>query len=256
MKKIKLGLILSLFLFKITSFSQLKNDSSFGKKIDFDKSLKFNYKQLIIPTVLISYGIIGQGNNAIRDFNYNIRSQVLAQPNHIGIDDYIQYLPAAINLGLSGVGVMGKHNFKYKLIITATAALIMGTVVTTTKYSVKEVRPDDSTANSFPSGHTANAFMGAELLYQEYKDVSPWYGISGYIVAASTGVLRIQNNRHWLTDVAAGAGIGILSAKAAYWLFPTINKIFTKNASNSRTKTAFLPYYDGKNTGFGLVSLF
>ena len=256
MKKIKLGLILSLFLFKITSFSQLKNDSSFAKKIDFDKNLKFNYKQLIIPTVLVSYGIIGQGNNAIRHLNYNIRNQVIASPDHLSVDNYIQYLPAVTNLGLSAIGIKGKHNFKDKLIITASAALIMGTVVTVTKYSVKEVRPDDSTANSFPSGHTANAFMGAELLYQEYKDVSPWYGISGYIIAASTGVLRIQNNRHWLTDVTSGAGIGILSAKAAYWLFPAINKIFIKNNSNSKTKTAFLPYYDGKNTGFGLVSLF
>ena len=98
--------------------------------------------------------------------------------------------------------------------------------------------------------------MGAELLYQEYKNVSPWYGISGYVVAATTGVLRIQNNRHWLTDIAAGAGIGILSAKTAYWLFPVINKIFTKKEVNSKIKTAFLPYYDGKNTGFGLVSTF
>ncbi len=247
-----------LFLIAITTscFSQVKNDSNNFKKINFSKDLKFNYKQLIIPTVLIAYGIIGQENNAIRDLNFNIQRQVLANPNHIGIDDYIQYLPAVTNFGLSVIGIEGKHNFKDKLIITATAALIMGTVVTVTKYTVKEVRPDGSTANSFPSGHTANAFMEADLLYQEYKDVSPWYGISGYIVAISTGVLRIQNNRHWLTDVASGAGIGILSAKAAFWLFPVVNKIFTKNQENSQTKIAFLPYYDGKIAGLGLVSIF
>lgn len=256
MKNLKSICFLVLLLVNMISFSQLKNDTLSFKKVDFSKNLKFNYKQLIIPTALVTYGIIGQGNNGIRDLNFNIRSQVLANSNRIGIDDYIQYLPAATNFGLSAIGVEGKHNFKDKLIITATAALIMGTVVTTTKYTVKEVRPDGSAANSFPSGHTANAFMGAELLYQEYKDVSPWYGISGYVVAASTGILRIQNNRHWLTDVAAGAGIGILSAKAAYWLFPLVNKIFTKSEANSQTKTAFLPFYDGKNTGFGLVSTF
>lgn len=256
MKNLKVRFFLALFFVNIISFSQIKNDSVINLKADFTKPLKFHYKQLIIPTVLIAYGIIGQGNNAIRDLNFNIRSQVLANSNPIGIDDYIQYLPAATNFGLSAIGVKGKHNFKDKLIITATAALIMGTVVTATKYTVKEVRPDGSTANSFPSGHTANAFMGAELLYQEYKNVSPWYGISGYVVAATTGVLRIQNNRHWLTDVATGAGIGILSAKTAYWLFPVVNKIFTKKEVNSKIKTAFLPYYDGKNAGFGLVSTF
>jgi membrane-associated phospholipid phosphatase len=52
-----------------------------------------------------------------------------------------------------------------------------------------------------------------------YKDVSIWYGISGYIIASGTGVLRIYNNRHWLTDVAAGAGM-ILCTKTAYWLYP------------------------------------
>jgi membrane-associated phospholipid phosphatase len=70
-------------------------------------------------------------------------------------------------------------------------------------------RPDGSSYNS-SLGHTANAFASAEFLWQEYKDVSIWYGISGYIIASGTGVLRIYNNRHWLTDVAAGAGIDFM----------------------------------------------
>jgi hypothetical protein len=41
-----------------------------------------------------------------------------------------------------------------------------------------------------PFGHTANAFASAEFLWQEYKDVSIWYGISGYIIASGTGVLE------------------------------------------------------------------
>ncbi len=92
-------------------------------------------------------------------------------------------------------------------------------------------------------------------MYQEYKDVSPWYGITGYVVAAGTGAFRIYNNRHWLTDVVAGAGIGILSTKAAYWLYPTVNNLFSSKKHKDR-KSAFLPYYDGKQFGFGLVSSF
>ena len=36
----------------------------------------------------------------------------------------------------------------------------------------------------------------------------------------------MYNNRHWLTDVIAGAGVGILSAQAAYWLYPVITETF------------------------------
>lgn len=78
----------------------------------------------------------------------------------------------------------------------------------------------------FRQDNTATAFMGAELLRREYWNVSPWIGIAGYAVAAGTGFFRIYNNRHWLTDVLAGAGVGILSVQAAYWLYPAISKTF------------------------------
>lgn len=83
-------------------------------------------------------------------------------------------------------------------------------------------------------------------MWQEYKDKSIWYGISGYLVATGTGVFRMYNNKHWLTDVAMGAGIGILSTKAAYWLYPILNeKIF-----KSKNKAAIaLPFYNGKQAG-------
>jgi membrane-associated phospholipid phosphatase len=92
-------------------------------------------------------------------------------------------------------------------------------------------------------------------MMQEYKNESVWYGISGYVVAAGTGAFRMYNNRHWLTDVVAGAGIGILSAKAGYWLYPITSKWFTKKNSTN-TKTAMIPFYNGKTTGFAFVKTF
>ena len=87
------------------------------------------------------------------------------------------------------------------------------------KYTAKEMRPDGSTANSWPSGHTATAFVGATLLHKEYGLTrSPWWSVAGYGVATATGVMRVLNNRHWISDVMSGAGIGILSGELGYAL--------------------------------------
>lgn len=61
----------------------------------------------------------------------------------------------------------------------------MGTSVLVLKSVTKVERPDGSARNSFPSGHTAMAFMGAELLRREFWEVSPWIGVAGYVVAAA-----------------------------------------------------------------------
>lgn len=128
------------------------------------------------------------------------------------------------------MGIEGQHNIKERTIILGTAYLLMGVTVLSIKNFADVTRPDGSSSNSFPSGHTATAFMGAEFLYQEYKDISPWYGITGYAIALSTGIFRIVNDRHWLTDVSAGAGFGILSTKISYYWF---DKYFNDNGNIS-----------------------
>lgn len=236
------------------SAQQAKNESIDTTVVE--KKLEFRYKQLIIPSILIGYGIIGLESDDLKLFNNNISEEVEEHIDEkISIDDFSQYAPLATVFSLDLLGIKGKHNTKDKAIIASTSALLMGITVFGLKKTTHVERPDGSGFNSFPSGHTANAFMGAELLMQEYKDVSVWYGISGYLVATGTGIFRMYNNRHWFTDVVAGAGIGILSAKAGYWLYPITSKWFTKKNSTN-TKTVFLPFYDGKNTGFGLVSQF
>jgi hypothetical protein len=220
------------------------------------KQLKFKPKQLIIPTALIGFGVIGINSDQIKNFDAEISEEVVEHiDKQITIDDFSQYVPVASVYALGAFGVKGKNSFRDKSIILGTSFLIMNTAVLSLKSITKVERPDGTSNNSFPSGHTATAFMGAEFLYQEYKDVSIWYGVSGYAIATFTGAFRMYNNRHWFTDVVAGAGIGILSAKAGYWLFPTVNRLF-KSKSNPNKKSAFIPYYDGKQVGFGYISSF
>lgn len=220
-------------------------------------TLKFNYKQLILPSVLIGYGIFGLESDQLKDFNSQIRDEVTEDIDQkLTIDDFSQYAPVASVYALNLFGVKGKHNFRETAIITATSYTIMATSVFALKKITKVERPDGTSNNSFPSGHTATAFAGAELLWQEYKDKSIWYGVAGYAVATGTGLFRMYNNRHWLTDVAAGAGIGILSTKIAYWLYPFINEKVLGHTAESKTAWSFTPTYDGSRFGGALVVQF
>lgn len=188
---------------------------------------KFKPIQLIVPSTLIGVGIIGLESDWLKHQNHEIREELQENIDHrLTIDDFIQYAPITATYGLNICGIKGKHDYGDLTIILGTAYALIGSTVYAMKNITKVERPDGSTRNSFPSGHTATAFMGAELLRREYWDISPWIGVAGYAVAAGTGFFRMYNNRHWLTDVIAGAGIGILGVQAAYWLYPLISKTF------------------------------
>ena len=59
---------------------------------------------------------------------------------------------------------------------------------------------------SFPSGHTASAFIGAGFLQRRYG----WkYGVPAYLAAGFVGASRVITKWHWIGDVIIGAGIGI-----------------------------------------------
>jgi membrane-associated phospholipid phosphatase len=251
----------SLYLLVLLSTSILTAQNNVVDTIfvqDSVKNLKFNYKQLIIPTALIGYGLIGIESDQIKNFNSEVQEEVTEHiDDKVTIDDFAQYAPAATVYALNAFGDKGKNNLRDRSIIFASSYLMMSVTVLALKSTTKVERPDGSSNNSFPSGHTATAFAGAEFLWQEYKDKSIWYGISGYLVAAGTGAFRIVNNRHWFTDVAAGAGIGILSTKAAYWMYPFLNKkVFTKKEKENKGTTLILPYYNGKELGCNLVIQF
>lgn len=245
-------LLLALFL----SFFGFGQEHLIQDTVSLPQKAKFNYKALVIPTVLIGYGVIGLNSDQLLFFNSEIKNEVQEDIDlRFTIDDISQYVPMAATYGLDFAGIKSEHRFKDKLIISVTSTVLMAVTVGSLKRITHVERPDGSNFRSFPSGHTANAFMGAEFLYQEYKNNSIWYGISGYTIATGTGMFRIVNNRHWLTDVAAGAGIGILSTKAAYWLYPTINKWFKKN-NRTKSETVCVPIYTNQMLGLGFVKTF
>lgn len=245
--------LLSVVLIPHASFSQ---DAVEKDSLKTDSLKTFHIRKLVLPVALIGYGIIGIESDQLKRFNTQIREEVAEDiDRRITVDDFSQFAPAASVYVLNAAGVKGRHNLRDQSVIMATSYLIMSASVLSMKSISKIERPDGSSNNSFPSGHTATAFAGAEFLWQEYKDKSIWYGIAGYTVATGTGLFRIYNNRHWLTDVAAGAGIGILSTKIAYWINPYItDALFGEKKTKSMTMLA--PSYDGKTFGISFSRTF
>lgn len=220
-----------------------------------NKNIQFQFKSVIIPTTLIGYGVVGLISPTLQDINISTKNEFREHDDKkVNLDDYAQYSPFLAVYALNAIGIQGKNNFKDRTIVLATAYLIMGGSVNIIKKTSKVERPDGSDTRSFPSGHTATAFMGAEFLYQEYKDVSDWYGNTGYVIAAGTGLYRMSNEKHWLTDVATGAGIGILSTKIAYWIHPLIKKTIFKG--KDKTNGIVMPFYNRREYGLGLSMTF
>jgi hypothetical protein len=77
------------------------------------------------------------------------------------------------------------------------------------KKLINERRPNGNCCDSFPSGHTSVAFMGAAFIDKRYG----WkYAVPAYIAATYVGYSRVQSNKHYTKDVVAGALVGIASS--------------------------------------------
>jgi len=182
---------------------------------------------IALPAAMITYGIISQGNNGIRQIDYNVRNSI-EQSNGFHFEDYLQFAPAVAAYAMKFSGVKSSHDLLDMTVLYGLSNLVAGGITLGTKIKVGRERPDGSDRQSFPSGHTETAFVAAEFLHQEFKDQSVWISVGGYTVATIVGVARIYHDKHWLSDVVTGAGIGILSTKAVYWVYPYLQKIFRK----------------------------
>lgn len=185
---------------------------------------KWHYSGWAVPAAMIAYGVFGlDEDGAVKKINLSTRSEIREDhplfASHL--DDYLQYSPYAATYLLKMAGVKSTRRYKDQTIISLLSVAITSITVGTLKKTTHSLRPDGSAYNSFPSGHTANAFTGAELMRQQFSNQPFWLNYSGYALAAATGTLRVYNGRHWVSDVVTGAAIGILSAKAGELLYST-----------------------------------
>ena len=184
------------------------------------KPYTFLQDQTWVGIPLFVAGMIAKGEKEAFRQNYNnpnTKIRLIKYNFHSEIDNYTQFAGIGLTVGLKLAGVEGRSSWPRLFASSLASYGIMAGFVNGIKYTASELRPDGSTRNSWPSGHTATAFVGATILHKEYGLTrSPWYSIGGYTVATATGVMRVLNNRHWISDVLSGAGIGILSTELAY----------------------------------------
>ena len=247
--------ILFLSLFSISVWAQ-KSSEPDSLQSSHKPTTEFRAKQLILPTVLITFGALGTSHGWVADLNHEINKpleKLHDKGGHFNFDDVLQVVPMSAHLGLEFIGMRPQHSFNERFLTSLTAAVLTVGIVKTTKSITSELRPDGSDHYSFPSGHTSIAFAGAELSRMEYGTTG---GICAYTAATITAMMRMYNQKHWLGDVVAGAGVGILSARIAHWLLPLERRILGMDRSDS--SLVFVPTYDYStgSTGVAMALIF
>jgi len=193
-----------------------------------DSSSAFKATQLIAPAVLVGTGMgihyLGHESidAAIRNWNLT-KLNVGGTAPFYDIGTWVEYGTPVVYMGAGLLGAQARHSFADRAMEGAMSYLFC----VSTGYLLKKVfntlRPDGSDYKSFPSGHSMVTFTGAELMRLEY---GPWWGAAFYGLAAGTAVERLYADRHWLSDVIAGAGLGILSAHVGAWLLEPVKSLF------------------------------
>ncbi|MDR2474509.1 MAG: phosphatase PAP2 family protein [Bacteroidales bacterium] len=195
-------------------------DSVYAPKkrvFSFQKAIK---EMDIVPVILFT-GAAASWNT--RQDVRNIRNDYAPRFRYT-YDDWLQYLPGVSVYALRLAGKRGRNGIGRAALSHGTSLAIMGILVNVLKYSIRVERPDRSAQNAFPSGHTAMAFTNAFFLDREYgQEIG--YSIAGYGIATATGITRMLNNKHWVSDVLAGAGVGILAGQLGYFF---IDRLFDK----------------------------
>lgn len=208
---------------------------------------EFKFANLILPASLITVGAIGASVNGMKDFHLIHRKESV---NVIKIDNFLEYGMLGWVFACDFLG-KEKHSFSDQFCLVAIAEGLNFGMTHGIKKMINEKRPDGGNY-SFPSGHTANAFLGAHIAFKELKDSNPVLACSGYAVALFVAGSRVYNNRHWISDVVAGAGFGILSTELSYLIYFPIKNALIKYKTKGVNRLILTPTIGNQGAGIYL----
>ena len=192
----KKSLFIYSFLFVgLIDGSNLLSQTISVKQIKSGISNSINNNSSILIAGLIGSGISTRYDDRIQE---SYQGKVLSE-NQATLGDY---------WGIGGqLIVLGSLKYGSNEFNSTTSAII-GNVLCTygLKFVSGRVRPDGSNRRSFPSGHTSSSFLAATIAHDLYgRKVSA----PAYVLAGLTGLSRIHDDKHYLSDVIFGASLGI-----------------------------------------------
>jgi membrane-associated phospholipid phosphatase len=131
-------------------------------------------------------------------------------------------LPIVGGVALAGL-ITGNRALPRAALHAASSVVLASIAAQAGKYVMRRERPvtdpdldgldflHSPGSPAFPSGHTAAAFALATSLGDDAG--KPWLRVGLYALATGTAWARVAEEEHWVSDVLAGAAIGIASAK-------------------------------------------
>jgi len=184
--------------------------------------------------------------------------------------------PVLVDLiGMTLIGDRNKDVGLQMFAIQAQAFAITGFVTSLVKLSGRErpcVRSTDSTSGgadcddpnrSYFSGHTSLAFAGAGLTCAEHQHFrlfgrvgDPIACAGALALATTTGVFRVVANRHWMSDVVTGAGVGLVAGWLMPWLMHYRHDLSRREHSKMRHLYYLAPYGDAGSVGLSAAGAF
>ena len=139
-------------------------------KCGYDHS--FGWSQTIAPAALVTTGSIITASPWLHTHLDKSIHDWSQRDNHprFEAENVIQYTPIASILILKACGVKSKHGWRDLINLGVGSGLLSFAISHGMKYTTRVERPYEGVFNSFPSGHTTTAFMGAEMLRREYGE--------------------------------------------------------------------------------------
>jgi hypothetical protein len=164
--------------------------------------------QLLGLGAIVAAAAFPYDNEVTRDLSTSESLDNKARPGAVVGSTPFQVGGALILYGLGGA--LNKPRVQHVAGDLMRAQVLAEVMTVGIKHTVRRKRPDDSGSFSFPSGHTSVSFASATVLQRHFgwKFGVPAYGVAGYVALS-----RVQMRRHYLSDVAFGAAIGILAGR-------------------------------------------
>ena len=210
------------FLFSALHTNAQLQDSVYQYSVQQDHFAAFRLRSSYLPIALIALGSYANKEEDIIN-NLAIKRERDEMLPHFRthIDDYMQFAPIVAGYSY-GAAFQPQKLWIYTKEVLINEAIVCVSV-RTVKHASKVPSIVNGSYNAFPSGHTTQAFSAATLFNDNFANGNVWLKTAPYASASTVGVLRILNERHWTSDVIAGAGFGILSAKLSELITKTVS---------------------------------